>query len=156
MHRTACLLPLLLPLLLLTACDGFPRDTEDSSERARQAMRVGVSHDPPFVELRPGQPPAGSEIELVAAFARARGFEIEWVARGHDALMEDLLDYRLHMVAGGHATASPWKDVGWTREFVLRDPDGSFARRKIALPPSENAWQLQVDRYLHAREQAVR
>lgn len=152
MHRAACL----LPLFLLAACGGFPRDSQDSSERAGQSMRVGLSHDPPFVELRPGQPPAGIEVALVAGFAREHGFEVEWVVRGHDALMQDVLDHRLHMVVGGHVADSPWTDSGWSREFVLRDQAGGFARRRLALPPGENAWQMKVDRYLHARDQAAR
>lgn len=152
MHRAACL----LPLFLLAACGGFPRDSQDSSEQAARSMRVGVSHDPPFVELRPGRPPTGSEVQLVTGFAHAHGFEVEWVVRGHDALMQELLGHRLHMVVGGHVAGSPWTDSGWTREVVLRDADGGFARRRLALPPGENAWQLTVDRYLHMREQAAR
>ncbi|KLJ00967.1 transporter substrate-binding domain-containing protein [Luteimonas sp. FCS-9] len=147
---------LALLLLSLAACNGYPRDTEGSSERARETMRVGVSHDPPFVELRAGHDPTGSEIELVQAFARDRGYTVEWIADGHDELMTALLDYRLHMVVGGHTDDSPWKDVGWSRDFVLRDPDGTLARRRFALPPGENAWQLTLDRYLHTRERMLR
>lgn len=147
---------LALLLLSLTACDGYPRDTQGSTERARQTMRVGVSHDPPFVEVRAGQAPSGTEVELVQAFAREHGYPIEWVEGGHDQLMTALLDNRLHLVAGGHDEDSPWTDVGWSRAFVLRDPEGGFARRRLALPPAENAWQLSVDRYLHARERTLR
>ncbi|MEN4904226.1 transporter substrate-binding domain-containing protein [Luteimonas sp. TWI1416] len=145
-----------LLLLSLSACDGYPRDAQGSTERARQTLRVGVSHDPPFVEVHAGQAPTGREIELIQAFARDHGYTVEWVEDGHEPLMTALLGNRLHLVVGGHGTDSPWTDVGWSRAFVLRAPGGGFARRRFALPPAENAWQLSIDRYLHARERTLR
>lgn len=137
--------------LCLAACGGYPRDAHDSSERARQALRVGLSHDPPFV-IANQQAPQGSEVELITAFADARQLRVEWVVDGHDGLMEALLAHDLHMVAGGHTAQSPWGEAGWTRDFMVGDAQGRPARRRIALPPGENAWHLEVDRYLHARE----
>ncbi len=135
---------------LAAACGDYPRDAQDSTDRARDAMQVGVSHDPPFVILRPGQRPTGSEVALVDAFARTYGWDVEWHADGHERLMTALRDARLHLVVGGHTADSPWGDVGWSREIRLRGADGRYARRRVALPPGESAWHLRVDRFLHA------
>ena len=144
-------LVLLLLCLCLAACGAYPRDTHDSSRRAREAMRVGLSHDPPYIVAAAGAPPSGSEVALIEAFAKAHDLRVEWVVDGHESMMEDLVEHRLHMVAGGHAGRSPWTEVGWSRKFLVPDAEGHRAARRIALPPGENAWQLEVDRWLHAR-----
>ncbi|MDR7191712.1 ABC transporter substrate-binding protein [Luteimonas terrae] len=149
-------LTLLLLCLCLVACGPYPRDARDSSDRARESMRVGLSHDPPYVVVRPGAEPSGPEVALIEAFANAHGLHVEWVVDGHEALMGDLVEHRLHMVAGGHAAKSPWTDVSWSRTFLVRDAQGRPAARRIALPPGENAWQLDVDRWLHAQREPSR
>ncbi|RPD88788.1 ABC transporter substrate-binding protein [Luteimonas sp. 100069] len=143
-------LPLLLLYLCLAACAPYPRDAHDSSERAREAFRVGLSHDPPHVIASDARP-RGNEVELIEALAADRELRVEWVVGNHDALMQALLDHRLHLVAGGHTDASPWRDVSWSRTYRLPDARGRPANRRLALPPGENAWQLSVDRFLHER-----
>lgn len=148
----------LLPALLLAGCDDYPRDPEHSLRRARtEAMRVGVSHDPPHVVLDAGGEPHGSDIDRVRALAREQGARIEWVVLGHDRLMRELLAFRLHLVAGGHHPETPWQPrVSWSREYPARAADdGSLTLRRWALPPGENAWQLEVDRFLQRRDRAA-
>lgn len=142
---------LLLLCLCVVACTPYPRDAHDSSERAREAMRVGLSHDPPWVITTEGAP-RGSEVELISAFAEHRQLRVEWVVDGHDALMEALLDHRLHLVAGGHVERTPWTEAGWSRSFMVDDAGARPTRRRIALPPGENAWHLAFDRFVHTRE----
>jgi polar amino acid transport system substrate-binding protein len=154
-HRA---LPLLLGASLLAGCGDYPRDAEGSTQRARtSAMRVGVSHDPPYVVLVHGAEPRGDDIARVRALARTQGARIEWVALGHERLMEDLLAFRLHLVAGGHVANSPWQPrVGWSRKWHARaGVDGPLHERRFALPPGENAWQLEVDRFLHDHDRAA-
>lgn len=140
----ACLLG-----IALTGCGDYPRDAEASLQRARDdAIRVGLSHDPPFVDLGHGAP-AGIEVDWIARFAAARGMRVEWVPGAHERLMHDLVGFRLHVVAGGHSADSPWRDVSWSRPVRIRTADG-LVERRFALPPGENAWQLAVDRQLHA------
>lgn len=152
-------LPFLLLLVLgFAACDRYPRDADSSTRRADEhAMRVGVSHDPPFVVAADGDgEPSGSEIDLIRELARKRDAEIEWVVAGHDTLMHELKALRLHAVVGGHARGSAWEpEVGWSREYHLR-PDHSepLVARRLALPPGENAWQLVVDRHLFSNRNA--
>ena len=147
-------LVLLIACCLPAACGDYPRDPEGSLQRARNAaLRVGVSHDPPWVVLAPGQAPTGPEIELVRTLARTQRARIEWVAGGHDALMGDLLAFRLQLVAGGHSRRSAWQpEVAWSRPYLLAAADGGAVQRRLALPPGENAWQLVVDGYVLRRE----
>lgn len=138
-----------LSVLALAGCGGYPRDAEGSLRRAHaDALRVGLSHDPPFVDLSRGEP-AGLEVDWIRGFADTRGLRVEWVAGGHERLVRDLLAFRLHLVAGGHDEDSPWQDVSWSLPAKWRTGDG-LVERRFALPPGENAWQLAVDRQLHA------
>ncbi|NYZ62407.1 ABC transporter substrate-binding protein [Luteimonas deserti] len=140
-----------LLVLLSCGCDPFPREAQGSAARARDTLRVGLSHDPPYVDVATGDAPHGAEVRVIEAFAAARGAKIEWVTEGHEALMEALLDHRLHMVAGGHSARSPWDGVAWSRSVRIDAGPGHPVERRWALPPGENAWQLEVDRYLHAQ-----
>ncbi len=150
MTRFACL----CVFLVLCACSDYPRDPEDSLARAHEhGLRVGLSHDPPFVDLS-GREPAGIEVDWIRRFAHGRGMEVEWVVDGHDALMLELLDFRLHLVAGGHRRDSPWKDASWSLPVKIATADG-LVERRFALPPGENAWQLALDRQLHADAPAL-
>lgn len=135
--------------LALAGCGGYPRDAEASLRRAHEdALRVGLSHDPPFVDLS-GDAPAGLEVDWIRRFAEARGLRVEWAVGGHERLVQDLLAFRLHLVAGGHDEDSPWQDVSWSLPARWRTGEG-LVERRFALPPGENAWQLAVDRQLHA------
>lgn len=138
---------ILVAATLLAACSDYPRDAEHSLARAHEhALRVGLSHDPPFVDLA-GDEPRGLEVDWIQRFADARGMRVEWVVDGHDRLMLELLDFRLQLVAGGHHADSPWKDVSWSLPVKVATADGRVERR-LALPPGENAWQLAIDRQL--------
>jgi len=147
-----------LAALLLAGCgDDYPRDVDDASAQASaHGMRVGASHDPPWVRVGPGGDVGGPEAELLQRFAAARGDRLAWVVGGHEALMGDLERGRLHAVVGGHGRASPWKSrVGWSRALPLRAGEGAgMPERRIALPPGQSAWHLAVDRWLVAAEGA--
>lgn len=158
MSRPTPALLLSLPALLaLCACGAYPRDADGLSEQAAQrGMRVGVSADPPWVQVAADGSVSGPEAELVQRFADAHGYRLAWVPGGHDALMGELERSRLHAVIGGHDPDSPWKPmVGWSRPLGLRAPaDGPMPERRIALPPGQSRWQLAVDTYLVDREHA--
>ena len=147
----------LAALLALSACDGYPRDADDmTTQAAEQAMRVGASHDPPWLLVQADGSVSGPEAAVVQRFAKAHGYRLTWLPGSHDALMGDLERARLHAVAGGHHPDSPWKPkVGWSRPLLLRaSPDGPMPERRIALPPGQSAWHLAFDRHLAEREGA--
>ena len=146
--RAACALALALGL---AACDGYPRDSDDMTRRAaQQAMRVGVSHDPPWVLVGTDGQVTGPEAELVQRYADTRGYRLEWIAGGHDALMRDLERAHLHAVVGGHHHRSPWKPkVGWSQPLHARPGgDGPMPERRVALPPGQSQWQLAFDAFV--------
>lgn len=144
-------------LLALSACDDYPRDADAMTTKAAQrGMRVGASHDPPWLLVGADGTVDGPEAVLVQRFADAHGYTLTWVPGGHDALMRDLARAHLHGVAGGHHPDSPWTpDVGWSRPLRMRAwADGPMPERRIALPPGQSAWHLAFDRYLLAQEAA--
>ncbi|MDH5834839.1 transporter substrate-binding domain-containing protein [Luteimonas kalidii] len=146
--RTALSLAL---TLVLAACSGYPRDADDMTQRAdEQGMRVGASHDPPWVLVAPDGRVSGPEPELLQRYADARGYRLEWVPGGHDALMRDLERAHLHAVVGGHHRTSPWKPrVGWSQPLRARPGgDAPLPERRIALPPGQSAWHLAFDSFL--------
>lgn len=150
--RARCLLTSLGLALCITACDGgYPRDAEHTLDRVQRGpMRVGISHDPPLVQARGA--PSGAEVALVEQLAGEQGAKVEWVYGAHDALMTQLQQFQLAAVVGGHHQDSPWQpEVSWSREYLMRSELG-LQRRQLALPPGENAWQLQVDQFLLDRQ----
>ncbi len=154
MIRAALLFCACAAVLFLGGCDDYPRDADDlSTQAAEQGMRVGASHDPPWVVVAGGAV-RGPEAELVERFAREQGYRLTWLPGGHDALMRDLQRARLHAVIGGHHRDSPWKpNVGWSQPLSLRAAgEGPMPERRIALPPGQSAWHLAFDRYLHEYE----
>lgn len=149
------------PSLLLTTsallaawvagCDGLPRHYPDDPEGTLArvqggTMRVGVTHDPPFVVL--ADEPRGPEADLVRAYARSVGAKVAWNTSGHAVLMRQLEGHRLDAVIGGHAADSPWaQHVSTSRPFRVPDAAGRPVDRVVALPPGENAWQLRFERF---------
>ena len=156
MTRTAASVAALALLLVLAGCGRYPRDADDmTAQAAERGMRVGASHDPPWLTVGADGAVHGPEAALVEAFARSHGYRLTWIPGSHDALMGDLERSRLHAVAGGHHPDSPWKPkVGWSRPLRLRaSGDGAMPERRIALPPGQSAWHLAFDGFLLAREE---
>jgi polar amino acid transport system substrate-binding protein len=156
MVRATPLACTLAALLALAGCDRYPRDADDATGRAAESgMRVGASHDPPWVRVAADGSVDGPEARLVQRFAEAHGYSVAWVTAGHDVLMRDLERARLHAVIGGHHRDSPWKPkVGWSQPVRLRaGSDGPLPERRIALPPGQCGWHLAFDRHVvrHAR-----
>ena len=142
---------LVAALLLLPGCDRYPRDADGLTDQAaRHGMRVGASHDPPWVIVGADGSVGGEEAALLERFARSRGYRVIWQPGAHEALMRELQRSRLHAVIGGHLPDTPWKpEVGWSRPHGLRaGQDGPMPERRIALPPGQSEWQLAMDTWL--------
>ncbi len=140
--------PWLLGIILLGGCD-LPRDPEGTLARVRQGvMRVGWSANSPWVESG-GEVPAGTEADLVRAFARSLDARIEWRRDGEQELLADLEKYELDLVICGLTRETPWKKkVGLTRPYT---PTG---KQVLAVPPGENAWLVKLEYFLDHRETA--
>lgn len=155
MPWTSRLLSSFALLASLAACGDYPRDPDGTLERVRGGtMRVGVIHDPPFV-IAGGDAPRGREADLARSYARTLGARIAWRHAGAGTLMRQLEERRLDAVIGGHVADSPWAaHVSLSRPYRIRDEGGRLVRRRVALPPGENAWQVAFER--HASSPAAR
>ncbi|HYF19194.1 MAG TPA: transporter substrate-binding domain-containing protein [Ramlibacter sp.] len=135
---------------LLPACGDFPRDAEDTlkSIRAGRPLRVGWSVAAPWV--RAGAPePGGLEPDLVRAFAATLGARIEWRQASQEQLVEAVQQHAIDLLVAGLEESLPWSGrVGTTQPYV----EYAGRKRVIALPPSENALALALDRFLHERK----
>ncbi|GGK76852.1 ABC transporter substrate-binding protein [Ornithinimicrobium pekingense] len=143
-----------LAAALLGGCGiQIPTDPDGTLEeiRASGELHVGVSPHPPFTTLPPseGQPPGGSEVELVSAFAETVGAEPVWVVGGEEALVKQLEKGEIQLLVGGLTEKSPWSTkVALTRPYVTTPEDGEQVKHVIAAVPGENALLSELERYL--------
>jgi hypothetical protein len=130
----------LLFFLVMLGCD-LPRDPLRTLERARGGeLRVGVSEDPPLL-VRRGEEAAGEEADLIRGFASRIGARVRWVWGAEEKHLAMLEHHQLHLVAGGLTRSTPWmKKVAVTRPYR--------EERVLAAPPGENAFLLELERYL--------
>jgi hypothetical protein len=145
-------------LLLLTGCSGdFPSDPEHTTERVAQSgvMRVGVTENAPWVRRgAQGASPEGPEVELVRRFAATRGAHVEWVWGQQEALFSALEHFDLDLMVGGIDAGTPWVErIGHTRPWyeVEHPTKGLEGQLVIAVPPGENRWLAELERFI-ARE----
>jgi polar amino acid transport system substrate-binding protein len=105
--------PILGAILLCIACGAgagcdLPQDAEGTLERVRGGtMRVGVSHNPPWVRID-GDRIAGIEPALLRLWAERLQARIEWVRASEADLVEALRAGVLDVVAGGLTSDTPW------------------------------------------------
>ena len=97
-------------LVTLTGCGAFPADTDGTVDRARgDALRVGVTENPPWVELD-GAAPSGAEVDLIEEFAEQLGADVEWMPGAEAVLVDALRAGELDLAIGGFTDDTPWSD----------------------------------------------
>ena len=145
---------LLACALALTACgNSFPADPEGTLDRVTGGtLWVGASANGEWVILPDGGEPQGSEPHLVRAFAASLGAEIEWSDGTEHVLAEALKHGELDLVVGGLNDKTPWeKDAGLTRAYAeSTDSRGKIHKHVMLVPKGENAFLLELDRFLMA------
>ncbi|KUG56351.1 hypothetical protein AVL61_14675 [Kocuria rosea subsp. polaris] len=138
--------------LLLAGCAGpYPADPHRTLERVSgTVLRVGISHNEPFVSVE-GPSPSGREVALVEDYARTLDAEVVWTADGEEELVDQLEHGRLDMMIGGLTDKTPWKKkVGLTRPYTqTTDEFGQKEKHVMAVRKGENAFLLDLDRFLH-------
>jgi ABC-type amino acid transport substrate-binding protein len=155
---------LLATLLTLSGCgSAFPADPQGTLERASGGtLRVGASINGDWVkisapaggELRSGEIQGsdvqGTEAVLVKGFAEHLGADIEWVAGTEQVLAEELKHGELDLVIGGLDDKTPWvSHAGVTRPYAeSTDGRGSLHKHVMLVPLGENAFLLELDRFL--------
>jgi hypothetical protein len=146
---------LLAALLALACCGTYPTDPEGTLERVRGGtLRVGASVNGDWVRIpEGGSSPArvgGAEADLVRQFAEQLGAEVEWVQGTEHVLAEELKHGTLDMVIGGLDDKTPWSThAGLTRPYTeSKDVRGSLHKHVMLVPLGENAFLLELDRFL--------
>lgn len=149
MRRTA---GLLLTAALLAGCSGgFPADPDGTLERVTgDALRVGISANPPWTEVEDGAPPSGLEAELVAEFAETLDAEVDWTAGSEEALIGDLEAGELDLVVAGFTGSSPWsaRAALTTPYTTVPDEHGAPEPHVMAAPLGENAFLVRLETFL--------
>ncbi|ELT45138.1 transporter substrate-binding domain-containing protein [Arthrobacter nitrophenolicus] len=162
MRRCKVLFLLLAALLALAGCGtSYPADPEGTLDRVRGGtLRVGASPNRDWVRLPSGSGGAarveGKEAELVQQFAERLGADIEWVTGTEQVLADELKHGGLDLVIGGLDDKTPWSThAGLTRPYTeSRDSRGSLHRHVMLVPLGENAFLLELDRFLLESGQA--
>jgi polar amino acid transport system substrate-binding protein len=140
-------------VVMLAGCD-YPRDTGTTLEDVRSdgIIRAGISANPPWTTVDGGRP-GGSEAEMVERFAKRLDARVEWRPGSESTLMAEAHERKLDLVVAGLQ-----EDAPWTEEAALTAPYED--KRVWAVPPGENAWQIQVEDFLldekRGRERAGR
>ena len=140
---------------VLTGCSSFPADPNGTLDRVRGGvLRVGVSHNEPWVQVVEETDPSGIEPELVQRFAATLQATIEWQPGGEEALMTELEHGRLDLVIGGLTAESPWTDkAAITKPYAeARGREGKTEKHVMAAPLGENAFLLELEKFLLSQE----
>ncbi|WP_347755681.1 transporter substrate-binding domain-containing protein [Agrococcus sp. ProA11] len=135
---------------LLAGCSSIPADPDGTLERVRGGtLRVGVTENPPWVELSDAGEPAGTEPELVVAFADELGAEVEWTDGSESRLAAALEAGELDLVIGGLLDDTPWVEVGAaTRPYAEVEAPWGTERHVMLTPMGENAFLVALETFL--------
>ncbi len=150
--RRIRLASLMVACVTLFGCD-LPRDPEGTLDRVRNGvLRVGVTPHGEWVESDAGRPPTGIEPALVEDFARQHGATIQWFRGSETQVLTALEEYELDLVVAGLTEETLWSDrVGLSQPYV----ETRNGRHVMAVAPGENAFLLQLDRFLQSREGSI-
>lgn len=154
--RTGVASFLLLGLSVVSVGCGLPRDPEGSIERIRGGvLRVGVAENSPLTKISDKGAVSGEEADMVKELATDLNAQVTWVEGGESELMGKLESYELDLVIGGIPSDTPWK-----QQVALTDPydpldmsDPTEMPHVLALPPGENRWLYELQRWLNERLQ---
>ncbi|MBF0687992.1 MAG: transporter substrate-binding domain-containing protein [Cellulomonas sp.] len=146
-----------LPLAVvgLAACGvTVPTDPDGTLDRVRGGeLRVGVSPHEPWTVTTDGTP-TGLEVDLVEGFADTLDADVVWTSGGEEELVGDLERGDLDLVIGGLTASSPWTShAAVTVAYVtVTDADGKPEGHVMLTPMGENAFLVELERYLLAQE----
>jgi ABC-type amino acid transport substrate-binding protein len=142
----------------LTGCAStYPADPNGTLERVTGGtMRVGISPNENWTDISDGGEASGIEVNLVEEFADRIDAEIEWTEGGEEKLFTDLAAGRLDMVIGGLTETTPWVEkAAITKPFdQVTTDDGATVRHVMAAAMGENAFLLELEKYLVEQETA--
>lgn len=146
--RALCVVATLL--LLLSGCGAsLPMDPHGTLDRAENGtLRVGVTANPPWVEIENGEP-TGREPDLIREFAAQRDAIIEWTAGSEAVLTSALERGELDVVIGGFLDDTPWADMAAvTRPYTTTEGPKGPERHVLLARMGENALLVALERFL--------
>ncbi|SDQ59027.1 transporter substrate-binding domain-containing protein [Microbacterium sp. cf332] len=118
-------------------------------------LRAGVSPDGEWVQVD-GDEPEGSEPDAIRAFADSLDADVEWTVGSEEALVRELENGGLDLIAGGITDQTPWTDkAGVTRPYAeATAKDGSTLKVVMLVPLGENAFLSHLETFLSERAKA--
>jgi ABC-type amino acid transport substrate-binding protein len=142
-----------IALVALSGCGiQIPADPSGTLDTVRGGeLRVGVSPHEGLIEVGTGADDvSGPEIEAIQAFADSVDANPVWTVGSEEALVRDLEQGDLDLVAGGLTDATPWVDqAGVTRPYTeVTDDDGSVLKIVMLVPLGENAFLTELETFL--------
>lgn len=145
-----------LALTAVTACGvTVPTDPDGTLDTVRGGeLRVGVSPHEPWTAVAPDGTPTGLEVELVEGFAGTLDADVVWTTGGEEELVGDMERGDLDLVVGGFTASTPWtsKAAVTVAYVTVTDPDGKPEGHVMLTPMGENAFLVELERYLLAQE----
>ena len=138
-------------LLLLAACDNYPRDPEGTLERVSGGtVYAGIVENAPWATADDGEA-SGIEVRLIEQFAASLDADVQWSDASGPAALRALEERKLDVVVGGLLANDPWKSkVGFTRSYI------HGTKHVMAVPKGENAWLVSLERFLDEHEDEAR
>lgn len=107
-----------LATLIISSCDHYPKDPENSLEKALNGtLKVGIADSPDRCMYNDGNP-QGIEVDLIKGFAQSINAKVEWVPGSQEDISNLLKEYELDLGIGGFSKKTPLKrHVGLTRPY---------------------------------------
>lgn len=140
-----------LVLAALVGCGAVPADAEGTTERVRAGvLRVGVTHNPPWVDATDPAEPGGTEADLLKELAVGLGTELEWTIGSEAVLVTALHEGRIDLVAGGFTDDTPWsQQVAMTAPYTEeRDESGRTLKHVLLTRAGENRFLTTVEQFI--------
>jgi polar amino acid transport system substrate-binding protein len=140
-------------LLLVTGCNNFPKDPENTLAQVKNGtLLVGYSENHPWV-IKTDSVPTGIEPDLVKAFAKTLNAQIKWQNGTEQHLFEGLEKKRLHLVIAGVTDTNPWKNkLGFTRPYY----QAGKKKQVMVIMAGENAFLVELEKFLEQQKPALR
>lgn len=136
----------------LSGCGiSIPADPDGTLDRVTGGeLRVGVSPSAPWTETEGSGDPAGTEVDLVEEFAENLDADVEWTEGGEADLVYRLERGELDLVIAGFTDTTPWTSkAAMTQPYAeSRDPEGKTAKHVMLAPMGENAFLVELERFL--------
>jgi hypothetical protein len=104
----------------ITGCGDFPRDAQDTLQKAKagEPLKVGYSAAEPWV-MEQGPEPGGIEPDLVRAWAREQGVRLQWVKGSEGQLVEALAQNEADIAVAGLLKATAHAaSIGMTQPYL--------------------------------------